>query len=104
MKKQFKCEHCGLEYKRIQTLRRHVRTQHLGKAKKMWTCKFCGKSVVSSRKLIHLRTHSGERPHKCPICDRGLTTSYSLKTHMKTHSGNTTERRTLTNLLDSEKL
>uniref|UniRef100_A0A1I8F5F5 Chorion transcription factor Cf2 n=1 Tax=Macrostomum lignano TaxID=282301 RepID=A0A1I8F5F5_9PLAT len=35
----------------------------------------------------HLRTHSGEKPFRCGICDRRFSQSSSVTTHMRTHSG-----------------
>ena len=36
---------------------------------------------------VHLRTHSREKPFKCPVCQRGFSQSSSVTTHLRTHSG-----------------
>lgn len=34
-----------------------------------------------------MRRHTGERPYKCTICEKGFPRSHDLKCHERTHSG-----------------
>lgn len=38
--------------------------------------------------LIDLRSHSGEKPHKCDQCDKKYSHKIDLKRHMMLHTGN----------------
>lgn len=37
--------------------------------------------------IIIYRTHTGEKPHECTVCDQAFATWKSLKSHLRRHSG-----------------
>lgn len=54
---------------------------------KNFSCEICLKSFKYNVQLrIHMRTHSGERPHTCEICHRGFSQLSNLRSHRKVHS------------------
>ncbi|XP_060940921.1 zinc finger protein 316-like [Limanda limanda] len=51
-------------------------------------CSYCGKCFTSSRSLeTHVRVHTGERPYSCAQCGKRFTQSGHLKTHQSVHTG-----------------
>lgn len=53
-----------------------------------FVCSFCRKGFTSSRSLeTHMRVHTGERPYGCAQCGKRFTQSGHLKTHQSVHTG-----------------
>ncbi|KAM5274748.1 B-cell lymphoma/leukemia 11B isoform 4-T4 [Ctenodactylus gundi] len=51
------------------------------------SCEFCGKTFkFQSNLIVHRRSHTGEKPYKCQLCDHACSQASKLKRHMKTHT------------------
>ncbi|KAG8941817.1 hypothetical protein FRC03_003931 [Tulasnella sp. 419] len=64
------------------------------KGRRCWTCQDCGKPFNRpSARDQHRMTHTGEKPHKCKICNVG----FASKSNLKRHSGTQKCRRETVN-------
>ncbi len=53
-----------------------------------YICKICNlKTRTESSLAVHMRTHTGERPHRCPHCEKAFKQPGQLTTHMRIHTG-----------------
>ena len=53
------------------------------------TCEFCGKIFVNISNLtVHRRSHTGEKPYRCGLCDYTTAQSSKLTRHRKIHQKN----------------
>lgn len=83
----FCCEACGDAFSAAKHLHRHWQTTHRKKPLGKHKCSFC--NYTSDRKAhvkMHERTHTGERPFSCYICQKGFYRADDVETHMRVHT------------------
>ncbi|XP_073722555.1 uncharacterized protein [Misgurnus anguillicaudatus] len=83
-KKKFHCQHCGVVCVSLSSLIIHMRT-HSGE--KPFHCTECGKHFSRKQTLrVHKRIHTGVKPYKCPQCEKRFNQRSHLNKHVLLHT------------------
>ncbi|KAK1802078.1 hypothetical protein P4O66_004418 [Electrophorus voltai] len=74
---------CHLLFECLQDLVDHVTEFHVKPERRSgYCCHWEGYKM-----LIHIRTHTNEKPHQCPICSKSFSRLENLKIHTRSHTG-----------------
>ena len=83
--KTLKCDICEKTFKMRNVLYQH-RASHFPRR---FSCDFlaCGKKFGTKQNLeAHVRTHTGEKPYKCSVCDSSFKRYHHLKKHVQSYA------------------
>ena len=89
--KPFPCSHCDMRFSALKKLAMHERRDH----GTQHSCPHpgCLRICISASQLAkHLLTHSGEKPHGCPICQKRFTQKTHVTQHIATVHANPSDR------------
>lgn len=85
---------CGQYFDSLDKLSKHVARQHASSGPGgLFYCNWEGCSRNDKgfnaryKMLVHVRTHTNEKPHKCPQCDKSFSRAENLKIHSRSHTG-----------------
>ncbi|KAI6646205.1 Transcriptional activator GLI3-like [Oopsacas minuta] len=89
---------CGLEFKQLENMVTHIKSDHIIQGvglTREFVCHWqgCARQLKSFKAqymlVIHLRRHTGEKPHKChyKLCCKAYSRLENLKTHIRSHTG-----------------
>ncbi|CAH2002291.1 unnamed protein product [Acanthoscelides obtectus] len=85
---------CGLRFPSLDQLANHVAKVHSASGRGgLFYCGWEGctrndKGFNARYKmLVHVRTHTNEKPHKCFQCEKSFSRAENLKIHSRSHSG-----------------
>lgn len=82
------CHVCGDTFFLGNELRKHIMNRH--QVERPYKCTFqqCRKCFKNQHALnVHMRTHSGIKPHVCIVCSESFSALSSLKIHERKHTG-----------------
>merc|ERR1712012_1536133 len=80
--RNFKCLECGEAFTRKDVLDAHMKYKHSDERNYVCEVEGCGKEFKTKASLTnHMKSHSDERPHKCPFCEK----DYKQHRHLQTH-------------------
>lgn len=87
VKLKYSCVECKEMFSSKKNLSAHKRVHSKPKNLSELVCEYCGRQFLQKHKLlVHLRSHTNEKPFMCEHCGQGFRIKESLKNHRLKHN------------------
>ena len=84
----YACTSCDAKFHRTSALKEHY-IQYHDAPRQMFMCEACGKEYARKGDMLdHMRTHTGEEPFKCGLCNISFSCRRKYIGHKNTHEKN----------------
>nr|XP_022904270.1 zinc finger protein 665-like [Onthophagus taurus] len=87
------CSFCSEKFIHMASLTRHIRRAHNkcylpreDRNSENVECPICKNVYLRNNLDVHIRSHSGQKPFTCLICNKTFSTKWNLKLHKWTHA------------------
>lgn len=87
-KPSFGCDECTFVTCKQEFLFKHKINKHMPDNEKPFQCETCSKGFITDKEFDrHLKTHTNQKVHSCPECERTFKTNAEMKEHyVKDHT------------------
>ena len=82
----YKCGICNKRFRKLKSVRRHVRVIHMKEEDKSFVCSVCKRGFTLGAALrTHMRLHTKAKPYRCRICHKQFRQVGHIKDHLLHH-------------------
>lgn len=81
---EIELSHCIIQTEEVMQITVNKEDEPLESTTSQHQCSICGKELLSAYTLAnHMRSHTGERPYGCSVCEKFFKTKSNLNEHYR---------------------